>query len=191
MIRAVSLWLSLAAVVFATVLGGCGFHLRTWDLEGNVGTARITANARNPVAGPLAQALQSAGVELQGEPDVIIELLEDQTGRRSVSVTDQARAAEYETSLRVRYAIRDGNGETLLQPTWLGASRIYEVDRANLVGSSQEQALLQREMVNDLVQQIIRGLDTVTRSAPSVPDQSGEGAASSVEAASSSEGGAP
>jgi outer membrane lipopolysaccharide assembly protein LptE/RlpB len=40
------------------------------------------------------------------------------------------------------------------------------VDRDNLVGSSEEQALLQREMTDDLVQQIIRGVNAVVTAAP-------------------------
>jgi outer membrane lipopolysaccharide assembly protein LptE/RlpB len=39
------------------------------------------------------------------------------------------------------------------------------VDAQNIVGSSEEQALLEREMINDLVQQIIRSLDAATREA--------------------------
>lgn len=147
------------------LLTGCGFHLRTWDLEGNVDSARITANARNPLAEPLGRALKSSGVELveRGTPDLLIELLADRRGRRSVSVTDQARAAEYETSLQVQYAVRSPDGATLIEPRWVRARRIYTVDRDNLVGSSEEQALLEREMVNDLVQQVIRGINTVVR----------------------------
>ena len=37
------------------------FHLRTWELDGNIETAKITSNLRNPVADPLGRALQSAG----------------------------------------------------------------------------------------------------------------------------------
>lgn len=156
---------AITCFVVCFALVGCGFHLRTWDLEGNVETARITANPRNPLAEPLGRALRSAGVTVveDSDVDVVIELLEDRKGRRSVSVTDQARAAEYETSLQVRYAVRGGDGATLLDPTWIRAARIFQVDRDNLVGSSQEQSLLDREMVNDLVQQIIRGLNAVTR----------------------------
>lgn len=158
----------LIGLLLLLVVTGCGFHLRTWNLEGTVETARITANARNPLAEPLGRALQSAGVALIEDgsaADVVVELLADERGRRSVSVTDQARAAEYETSLRVRYAVRGRDGEMLLDPTWVQATRIYRVDRDNLVGSSQEQALLEREMVTDLVQQVIRGLNAVTKEA--------------------------
>jgi len=152
-------------VVLALAASSCGFHLRTWDLEGSVASARLIANARNPLAEPLGRALRTAGVEVVDgeEADVVIELLADRRDRRSVSVTDQARAAEYETSLQVQYAVRDGAGSMLMAPRWVAARRVYRVDRDNLVGSSQEQTLLEREMVNDLVEQVIRGLNTVVR----------------------------
>ena len=154
---------ALTAALSMTLVAGCGWHLRTWDLEGNVETAKITANPRNPLATPLGQALKSAGVEIvdSGSADVSIELLDDRSGRRSVSVTDQARAAEYEATLAVLYRVVDAKGEELAAPRWVRASRVYTVDRDNLVGSSEEQALLEREMVTDLVQQVIRGVNAV------------------------------
>lgn len=156
------IWILLLTAALAA---GCGFHLRTWDLEGNVSTAKITANARNPLAEPLGRALRSAGVDLleSGSADIHIELLNDRRGRRAITVTDQARAAEYESTLSVQYSVKDGQGEELSAPRWISASRIYTVDRNNLVGSSEEQALLEREMVSDLVQQVIRGVNAVVR----------------------------
>jgi LPS-assembly lipoprotein len=153
----------LMVATLGLLVGGCGYHLRTWNLEGSVETAKITSNPRNPLAEPLGRALRSAGVALvdSGEADVTIQLLADRSGRRSVSVTDRARAAEYETSLQVQYSVQDRSGAVLSEPRWLRVARIYQVDRSNLVGSSEEQALLQREMVSDLVQQLIRGLNAV------------------------------
>ncbi len=152
------LWVGLAS--------GCGFQLRTWDLEGNVETARIVANARNPLADPLGRALRTAGVEVveSSAAQLTIELLEDRSSRRSISVTNQARAAEYEARLSVRYTVSTADGEVLLSPRWVRASRVYTVDRNNLVGSSEEQALLEREMLGELVQQVIRGVNAVVSS---------------------------
>ena len=101
-----------------------------------------------------------------GSADVTIELLSDRTSRRAVSVTDQARAAEYQTTLTVVYAVFDAKGEPLAAERSVRASRVYTVDRDNIVGSSEEQALLQREMVDDLVQQIIRGVNAVVAPPP-------------------------
>ncbi len=166
-------------VVLSGLLVGCGFHLRTWDLEGNIQTAKITANLRNPVAEPLGRALSSAGVELveSGTADVAIELISDRESRRSVSVTDQARAAEYETSLSVVFALADGAGNVLTSPRSIQARRVYQVDRDNLVGSGEEQALLQREMVDDLVQQIIRALNAAVTTSTGSGASTGSGSA--------------
>ena len=100
----------------------------------------------------------------QGESQVVVELLEQRTRRRSVSVTGQGRAAEYETTLEVRYQVHDKNGVELIAARWLRSERVFRVDRNNIVGNSEEQALLEQEMRNDLIQQILRSLDAVTRS---------------------------
>jgi len=153
----------LSVLLSTLLIAGCGFHLRTWELEGNIETAKITSNLRNPVAEPLGQALRSAGVEVvaSGNADITIELISDRSGRRSVSVTRQARAAEYETTLTVVYALHDGNGNELAAPMSIRANRVFTVDRDNIVGSSEEQALLQREMADDLVERIIRSVNAV------------------------------
>lgn len=154
-------WLS--AVLAVVALAGCGYHLRTWDLAGSVQTAKIVSNPRNPLAEPLGRALAGAGVEVldSGAADVIIELINDRSSRRNVAVTSQARAAEYEATLSVQYRVTDEAGKELIAPRWLRASRVYRVDRGNPVASNQEQALLEREMVGDLVQQLIRGMNAV------------------------------
>lgn len=164
----------------AVLLTACGFHLRTWELEGNVETAKITSNLRNPVADPLGVALERAGVDVvgSGDADITIELISDRSSRRAVSVTRQARAAEYQTTLVVVYAIHGANGSILAEPLSVRASRVYTVDRDNIVGSNEEQALLEREMVDDLVQQIIRGVNAAVTALPaSTSTTSGSGAA--------------
>jgi len=151
----------LLLAVCVCSLAACGYHLRTWELAGNLETARIAANLRNPLIEPLGRALESAGVSLVDTEtaDLVIELLDDRSGRRNVAVTSQARVAEYEATLSVQYAVKDGTGKVLIQPTWLSASRVYRVDRGNPVASNQEQTLLEREMVDELVSQVIRGVN--------------------------------
>lgn len=168
----------IGGLLLVGLLAGCGFHLRTWELESNIQTAKIMANLRNPVAEPLGRALKGAGVELieSGPADVTVELVSDRESRRSVSVTDQARAADYETTLSVVFALADGDGNVLSEPRSIRASRIYQVDRNNLVGSSEEQALLQREMVDDLVQQIIRAVNAAVSTETGTGSAGGAGA---------------
>ena len=152
----------VVAVLLA--LSGCGFHLRTWDVSTSVESAYVVSNARNPLEEPLRRALQQAGVAEAASPreaEVVLELLDSRQERRSVSVSEQARAAEYEMILAVQYRVTDGEGNELLAPVWLERESIYRVDRDNLVGSSEEQALLERELRDGLVQQMLRALNSL------------------------------
>jgi LPS-assembly lipoprotein len=150
----------------ALVAGACGFHLRTWDVGESIESAYVSANARNPLEQPLRSALRQAGVPeapSTGDATVVVELLNDRSERRSVSVSGQARAAEYEMLMGVQYRLTDGAGNELVPAQWLERERVFRIDRDNLVGSSEEQALIEREMRSDLVQQILRTVNTVAQ----------------------------
>ncbi|MEZ5559444.1 MAG: LPS assembly lipoprotein LptE [Pseudomonadales bacterium] len=160
-----TLWLRWpVALLLVGVLGGCGFHLRTWDLEAEFESAYVKAPSRNTFAEPLRRALRQAGVAEAADPGsaaVVVELLDERRERRSVSVSDKARTAEYEMSMALLFRVLNGAGTELVAPQWVERERVYRVDRDNLVGSSEEQSLLQREMQSDLVQQVVRTLNGV------------------------------
>ncbi len=147
------------------LLAGCGFHLRTWDLGTSLDSARVEASQRHALAAPLRRVLSQSGVSEadEGESQIVVKLLDQRRNRRSVSVTGQARAAEYETTLEVRYQVYGADGTELIPPRWVRSERVFRVDRDNIVGNSEEQALLEQEMQNDLIQQILRSLVAVTR----------------------------
>lgn len=156
----------LAWPLVLAIAGGCGFHLRTYDLDTSVTSVHVSPSGANLATEPLEKSLRQAGVTLAptaDEAELVVELLQDRSDRRSVSVTETTRAAEYETTIGVRYAVQKADGTVLIPPRWIEATRIYRVDRVNLVGSAEEQVLLEREMVNDLVQQILRALDAASR----------------------------
>ena len=153
---------AIAALALALVaLAGCGFKLRGWDLESSVESIHVAAKPRIGLAVPLRRALRGAGVRIEARPSdaaMVVELLEERRERRTVAVTGSARAAEYEVAISVRFAIRSG-GRAWREPQWLDASRVFAVDRDNITGTAGEQALIEGELVNDLVQQIIRALN--------------------------------
>ncbi|MEQ8486100.1 MAG: LPS assembly lipoprotein LptE [Pseudomonadales bacterium] len=149
-------------LVLAVTASGCGFQLRSWDIASSIESAYLTASPRNAFEAPLRQALRQAGIAeaaTPGEATVVVTLLEDRRERRSVSVSSQARAAEYEVSVGVRFQVEDAQGRDLIPDQWLERQRVFRIDRDNIVGSSEEQALLEREMEADLVQQILRSLN--------------------------------
>lgn len=155
--------------LLVVIAGGCGFHLRTYQLDTSVDSVHLSSSGNNLAEEPLERSLRQAGVTLvptAEEAELIVELLQDRKDRRSVSVTETTRAAEYETTIGIRYAVQRADGTVLIAPRWIEATRIYRVDRINIVGSSEEQVLLEREMVNDLVQQILRSLDAASQDQP-------------------------
>jgi LPS-assembly lipoprotein len=156
---------SLALYAAILLLASCGFHLRTYNFEAAVESFALASEPRIRVAQPLRQGLLQAGVQ---ETDVasaalVVELLDQRLERRSASTAGQAGAAEYEMTHAVEYRILNGAGEELAPATWVQRDRIFRVDRDNIVGSSEEQALLEAEMTQDLVGQIIRAMDAVSR----------------------------
>lgn len=160
-----------AGVVAIVLLAGCGFHLRGWDLAANVGSAAVISADRVDISRDLEAALRQSGVELVAideSPDVTIEILNESVSRRSASVSGQARVAEYELTSLVAYRIQGDNGP-LLPRSQARAERSFRLDRDNIVGSSEEQALLEREMRRDLIEQILRSLNRVTEQAAAGP----------------------
>ena len=107
-----------------------------------------------------------AGVKVEPDAELSVQLLDERLERRSVSVTEQARTAEYELTLDVQYQVSGSDGRMLIPARWIQSRRNYRFDRFNIIGSSEEQALLEKEMRNEVAQQIIRSLDTLMRSSP-------------------------
>lgn len=147
------------------VLGACGFALRTYSFDTGVESFAVTGKTRSVIAAPLRRALSQAGVDEApaSRAEMQVELLDQRTSRRSVSTTGQARTAEYELDYGVQYQILDASGNALLEPVWIERRRIFRFSGDNIVGSSEEQALLERELIQDLVSQIVRSMDAVSR----------------------------
>lgn len=165
--RAAGTRVLLTALMLVLLVSGCGFQLRSWELGNAYNSVGLESRGRFDIEPALKRALGQTGVPVVSSgAELVLELLAADEELRTASVSGNARTAEYELIQRVRYAVRRADGVYLAQPASLSASRRYFLDRGNLVGSNEEQALLRRELRTDLVQQIMRVLNTVSRSAP-------------------------
>jgi len=157
----------VAGLLLALQLAGCGFQLRSWEMGDAYSSVGLESAGRFDIEPALRRALSQSGVPvLDSGAELVLELLDSDEELRTASVSGSARTAEFELIMRVRYAIRDGSGSYLAKPSVLRSSRRYFLDRDNLVGSNEEQALLRRELRTTLVQQIMRVLNTVSREPP-------------------------
>ncbi len=158
-LRALPAW-----VLALCLMAGCGFQLRTWDLAHLDLHVHVKADGMSTVAGPLRSALRQAGAALSqsaADADVVVDIQDERRTRHVASVTAGARAAEYEVETAVQYAIRTPQ-ETLQEPRWVQAARVFTIDSNSLVGSSEEQVLIEQELQTDLVGQILRNLNALT-----------------------------
>lgn len=156
-------------VLLAILLGvaGCGFQLRGTAGDGLESLNIIGAGAAPRTSKTLVQALEERNVQIlpAGEGVVSVHILDERSSRRTVATTDVYSAAEYE--LRLELDVTISNGENiLLEGATLVSQRVYAVDSNNLSASQEEQSLLQYEMRVDLVEQLIRRVNFLARSAP-------------------------
>lgn len=160
-----SFCLRLPALTLALSLTACGFHLRTYNFESSVESYALAGRTQLQVVEPLRQGLRQAGVReaSRDAATLVLELMDQRNERRSVSTAGQAQAAEYQVIRAVLYQIHGPDGQLLAPPTWVERERVFRIDRDNIVGSSEEQALLERELTQDLVSQLIRAMDAVSR----------------------------
>ena len=157
-------WLALTAVTL--LVSACGFQLRNWELAGGYESIGLATTGSQPIAATLERALQQTGVQYvsaKENPELLVELHDSREDLRTATVGVNARTAEFELTTGVNFSIKARDGALLSPPRWAQSRRVYQLDRGNLVGSSEEQALLRREMQSDLVQQIMRTLSAITR----------------------------
>ncbi|MEM1434528.1 MAG: LPS assembly lipoprotein LptE [Pseudomonadota bacterium] len=183
--------LLLGLLASVLVLGGCGFQLRSWDFDESAGSIFVAARAPQPgtrsrgggsgsggsigvlqMVEELNRALANANADFADDAasaDLVLEVLNERSQRRNVSVGGNARTAEYEVSRGVEFQLGRGD-ELLIPPTWLSVQRVLQLDRNNIVGSSAEQTLVERELRNDLVQQILRSMNQTLKPADAAAD---------------------
>ena len=155
----------VAMLALAMAFAGCGFQLRAGNVSDAFGTVRLEADASVDFARQVGRALRGVGVSLvEGEADVVLKLARQEQVRRTASVAADGRVAEYELALAVEVAAQDRNGAVLIPAGVLRSERVARLARDNLVGSSDEQALLGAQMREELSGRIVRALAAAARS---------------------------
>jgi outer membrane lipopolysaccharide assembly protein LptE/RlpB len=87
-----------------------------------------------------------------------IELLGETLQKRVASVAASAAAAEYQIDYTLRFRIVGDDGAERVKETLLKADRSYRYKADAIMGSADEEAMLQREMRRDMANQILRRL---------------------------------
>jgi LPS-assembly lipoprotein len=154
-------WIVLGALV-ALGVSACGFHLRG---EQKFLFEAIAVNA--PQNGPVAQDVRRALGERLREPvQVRLDILSEQREKTVVGVNASGQVREFQLRIRVTLRLRNAAGQDLVAESEVLQSRDISFNESAVLAKEAEEALLYRDMQNDLVQQILRRLAAVQSLTP-------------------------
>lgn len=151
--------LLLASLLLMLVVG-CGFRLAgSIDSANLVGTRVVDASrsAGSELAWSLEQDLKLRGVQAsaEGEGRRVLRVLGETFERRPLTLTSDARTAEYEVVGRAEFELLGSDGRVLIPARSILADGVYLRDASRLLGSSQEEARLREEIRGELVRRIL------------------------------------
>lgn len=162
----------ITALAFTTalLLQGCGWHLRgSQPLPAELQTLSLeTANKNSEFTRSLKRSLKSLDVtlvETLADAPYQLQVSDIKESKRALSITSNARVAEYEITSTLNFSVNGKEGAQLQPSTMLSTERTYLYNSNNATSAFEEEKLLRKEMQRDLIQQIIRRYRAIQPSA--------------------------
>lgn len=164
-------WLVLTGV--AGALAGCGFRLQGQGVKMAFSSLRLNGMGDSAVLQDLRAQLRASGVQVFDasapvvpgaaavQPDVVLDVLKDQRERVVVGSTAAGQVRELQLRVRWTFRLRTPNGKELIAPQEMLLERDLSFTETQVLGKEMEEALLYRDMENDVVRQVMRRLASV------------------------------
>lgn len=155
---------SITLLALAALLAGCGFQLR------GVGSNTVTVpddwkkmyfasgNPNSELSRAVVTQFSANGVEWveRQSANYLLILGGEEFKQRNLSLTAEARAAEFELTMRTQFTVRRADNTEVIPQTTASVVKQMENDPRNVVGKAEEVRLLKNEMRRELAQQIMR-----------------------------------
>lgn len=157
-------------LVVAALVTGCGFHLRgKLPLPEQLKVIAVTGEDR-AFKEEMVEALEASEAQVV-DPAAARSVLElyDVTYERKVRTIDtRGKVTGYILSYRISYRVTDETG-AVLRETTLALQRDYNFDPEQVLQAEAEEEELRENMVEELVQRIMRQLVTVAALSTDMP----------------------
>jgi LPS-assembly lipoprotein len=153
----------LLVLLVASLLAGCGFHLRDSDALARHSPLTLEGIDRyNPLSRRLRSALTASGIEVvesDNAAKAILKIRDLGENQRVITVDSRGKATEYMLIRKVMVSLADPDGGELVGEQEVGVRRSWiEVGKTGLAGR-REAAELRVEMLDELSMSILRVLD--------------------------------
>ncbi len=147
-------------------LSSCGFHLReSANLPAALQTLRIdSVDTLSPLPQELGRALLRQGVNLvdsDATKSTVLRILADTQATVPLSFSGSARVQEYQVVHRVEFEVLDADGKPLAARSIIERKRDYRFDETQALGAAAEDELARKELRREMVQALLRRLETV------------------------------
>ena len=159
----------LIAAVVTLGVAGCGFELRQAP---NYAFQTLYSNipVGSPIGLKLLRGLESSGkVEVITDArqveraQVIFEQLFEAREKVVISRTASGAIREFQLRLRYRFRVRTQGGKELIPDTDMAITRDINFNETGALSKESEEAMLYRDMENDLVLQLQRRLAAIRK----------------------------
>ncbi|MBE7366854.1 LPS assembly lipoprotein LptE [Ramlibacter pallidus] len=154
----------LLASASVLALGACGFQLRKAP-DFVFDEIAINGDPNSALANQLGRSLSADGrvTVLRGgaapaSTDIILDIPVELREKVVVGLNASGQVREFQLRLRVRFRVRTPGGRELVPETELLQQRDISFNEAAVLAKEAEEALLYRDMQNDIVQQLMRRL---------------------------------
>jgi LPS-assembly lipoprotein len=157
---------TLAAVLLTVLLTACGFQLRgsytlPWDTLyiGFPENSEIYAQVKRGIEA----SSQTRVITDPKKADASLIVLGDIPARSILSLSGTGLVREIQLTRTFVYKIQDAEGKELAPSNQIILQRDMTFDDAHLFAKEAEEVMIQREMQQDLVQQLLRRLSALKR----------------------------
>lgn len=156
----------LAASLSVFMLAGCGFH-RRGKVTLPFNTLFLALPTNSKVGADLKRRIGAASdvafVTDRNNADAILELLNDTTSRRVISLNTNGEAREYEISLVMTFRVSAPDGSEFMAPRTFRTFRNITYSETDYLSRNNEERLLLNEMRETLITQFLTVLSSIKK----------------------------
>ncbi len=195
LLQTVSMTRYLIALILATTLTGCGFHLRNrLALPADLPSVKVESQTRySELVKLLNRSLRASGATVVGEdgtpgkgkddPGLArLQIRSERWGDLPIAIDAQGRAQEYSLRYAVVFAFLRPDGSAVVPEQAVELSRDYVSPPEDATGTTTEREILADELRREMSASILRRIDSVIRAdvdtlknPPAAKDAKGEG----------------
>ncbi|RLA23922.1 MAG: lipoprotein B transmembrane [Gammaproteobacteria bacterium] len=153
-------------IVLSLLLTACGFHLRgPVELPLEYRSVYVEEKGglgllKRELTEQLGYSTAAVAVE-KAKADVIIRILSESRDTRTLSLSRGGKSIQLELTYLVHFDVLDSEGNVLLADQKLEMVRDYYNDQTDVIGKSNEQALIYKEMESRMANLLLRRVRAV------------------------------